>query len=139
MTLSVNWLREFVESAPSIDALAELLTRSGVEIEAIEKRSADFDRVVVAQIIESKPHPNADRLTVCVVGDGSGTKRQIVCGAKNYKVDDKVPLALPGAKLPNGTEIQKSQLRGVESEGMLCSPIEIGLGEDASGLLIMSH
>ena len=70
--------------------------------------------------------------------DGSGTKRQIVCGATNYKVGDKVPLALPGAKLPNGTEIRKSKLRGVESEGMLCSPIELGLGEDASGLLILS-
>ena len=70
--------------------------------------------------------------------DGSGTKRQIVCGATNYKVGDKVPLALPGAKLPNGTEIRKSKLRGVESEGMLCSPIELGLGEEASGLLILS-
>jgi len=70
--------------------------------------------------------------------DGSGTKNQIVCGATNYKVGDKVPLALPGTKLPNGTEIRKSKLRGVESEGMLCSPIELGLGEDASGLLILS-
>jgi len=75
---------------------------------------------------------------VCEVDDGSGTKRQVVCGAKNYKVGDKVPLALPGARLPNGTEIRKSKLRGVESEGMLCSPIELGLGQDASGLLILS-
>ena len=82
MKFSVNWLREFVELPPSIDALAELLTMSGVEIEGIEKRGADFDNVVVAQITDSKPHPNADRLTVCVVDDGSGTKRQIVCGAK---------------------------------------------------------
>jgi phenylalanyl-tRNA synthetase beta chain len=72
------------------------------------------------------------------VDDGSGTKRQIVCGATNYKVGDKVPLALPGVELPNGTEIRKTKLRGVESEGMLCSPIELGLGEDASGLLILS-
>src|SRR5207253_9760159 len=83
-------------------------------------------------------HPNTDRLTVCEVDDGSGAKRQIVCGAPNYKVGDKVPLALPGAKLPNGTEIRKSKLRGVESEGMLCSPIELGLGEDASGLLLLT-
>src|SRR5438445_7214143 len=138
MKFSVNWLREFVESPPSIDALAELLTMSGVEIEAIEKRSADFDRVVVAQIIESKPHPNADRLTVCVVDDGGGTKRQIVCGAKNYKVDDKVPLALPGAELTGGLKIRASKLRGVESEGMLCSPKELGVAEDAAGLLILS-
>src|SRR2546430_662688 len=138
MKFSVNWLREFVESPPSIDALAELLTMSGVEIEAIEKRSADFDRVVVAQIIESKPHPNADRLTVCVVDDGSGTKRQIVCGAKNYKVDDKVPLAWPGEELTAGLKIRASKLRGVESEGMLCSPKELGIAEDAAGLLILS-
>src|SRR6266705_1880248 len=138
MKFSVNWLREFVELPPSIDALAELLTMSGVEIEAIEKRGADFDHVVVAQTAESKPHPDADRLTVCTVDDGSGMKRQIVCGATNYKVGDKVLLALPGAKLPNGTEIRNSKLRGVESEGMLCSPIELGLGQDAAGLLILS-
>jgi phenylalanyl-tRNA synthetase beta chain len=138
MKFSVNWLREFVELPPSIDALAELLTMSGVEIEAIEKRGADFDRVVVAQIIESKPHPNADRLTVCVVDDGSGTKHQIVCGAKNYKVDDKVPLALPGAELTGGLKIRASKLRGVESEGMLCSAKELGVAEDAAGLLILS-
>src|SRR5207249_3966729 len=70
--------------------------------------------------------------------DGSGTKRQIVCGATNYKVGDQVPLSLPGTKLPNGTEIRKSKLRGVESEGMLCSAIELGLGSDAAGLLILS-
>src|SRR6266487_2990363 len=137
MKFSVNWLREFVELPPSIDALAELLTMSGVEIEAIEKRGADFDCVVVAQIIESKPHPNADRLTVCVVDDGNGTKRQIVCGAKNYKVDDKVPLALPGAELTGGLKIRASKLRGVESEGMLCSAKELGVAEDAAGLLIL--
>jgi phenylalanyl-tRNA synthetase beta chain len=138
MKFSVNWLRKFVELPPSIDALAELLTMSGIEIEAIEKRGADFQHVVVAQITESKPHPNADRLTVCVVDDGSGTKRQIVCGAKNYKVGDKVPLALPGAELTGGLKIRASKLRGVESEGMLCSAKELGVAEDATGLLILS-
>src|SRR6266702_5630430 len=138
MKSSVNWLREFVDLPPSVDALAELLTLAGVEIEGTEQRGANIDKVVVAQITASTQHPNADRLTVCEVDDGSGTKRQIVCGATNYKVGDKVPLALPGAKLPNGTEIRNSKLRGVQSEGMLCSPIEIGLGEDASGLLILS-
>src|SRR5882724_3131418 len=138
MKFSVNWLREFVELPPSIDALAELLTMSGVEIEGIQKRGADFDKVVVAQIMDSKPHPNADRLTVCVVDDGSGTKRQIVCGAKNYRVGDKVPLALPGAELTGGLKIRASKLRGVESEGMLCSAKELGVAEDAAGLLILS-
>src|SRR5438067_5570007 len=111
---------------------------SGIEIEAIEKRGGNFDHVVIAQINESKPHPNADRLGVCIVDDGSGTKRQIVCGAKNYKVGDKVPLALPGAELIGGLKIRASKLRGVESEGMLCSPKELGIAEDAAGLLILS-
>jgi phenylalanyl-tRNA synthetase beta chain len=115
-----------------------LLARAGIETKNIETRRANIDNVIVSQITASSRHPNADRLTVCEVDDGSGTKRQIVCGATNYNVGDKVPLALPGAKLPNGTEIRKSKLRGVESEGMLCSPIELGIGEDASGLLILS-
>jgi phenylalanyl-tRNA synthetase beta chain len=138
MKFSVNWLREFVELPPSSEALAELLTMSGVEIEAIEKRGADFDHVVVAQITDSKPHPNADRLTVCLVDYGSGTTRQIVCGAKNYRVGDKVPLALPGAELTGGLKIRASKLRGVESEGMLCSAKELCVAEDAAGLLILS-
>ena len=138
MKFSVNWLREFVDLPEKPEEIADLLTRAGVETENIETRGANVDRVIVAQITASSRHPNADRLSVCEVDDGSGTKRQIVCGATNYKVGDKVPLALPGAKLPNGLEIRESKLRGVESAGMLCSPIELSLGEDASGLLILS-
>ncbi len=138
MKFSINWLREFIDLPKDPEEIAELLTRAGIEIKRIETRGANIEKVFVSQITATSRHPNADRLTVCEVDDGSGTKRQIVCGATNYKVGDKVPLALPGAKLPNGTEIRKSKLRGVESEGMLCSPIELGLGEDASGLLILS-
>jgi phenylalanyl-tRNA synthetase beta chain len=138
MKFSVNWLREFVDLPKNPEEIAELLTRAGVETENIETRGAKIDKVIVSQITASSRHPNADRLTVCEVDDGSGTKRQIVCGATNYKAGDKIPLALPGAKLANGIEIRKTNLRGVESEGMLCSPIELGLGEDASGLLILS-
>src|SRR3954451_4113478 len=138
MKFSVNWLREFVDLPKNPEDIAELLTRAGIETKNIETRGANIDNVIVSQITASSRHPNADRLTVCEVDDGAGTKRQIVCGATNYKVGDKVPLALPGAKLPNGTEIKKSKLRGVESEGMLCSAIELGLGSDAAGLLILS-
>jgi phenylalanyl-tRNA synthetase beta chain len=138
MKFSVNWLREFVDLPKNVDQIAELLTRAGVETENIETRGAKIDKVIVAQITTSARHPNADRLTVCQVDDASGIKRQIVCGATNYKVGDKVPLASPGATLANGLEIRKSKLRGVESEGMLCSAKELGLGDDASGLLILS-
>src|SRR5437868_5676936 len=138
MKFSINWLREFVELPVSIEQLANLLTMAGIEIESIESRGANFDRVVVAQIQESRPHPNADRLTICIVDDGSGRQRQIVCGAKNYRLGNKVPLALPGAELFGGLRIRESKLRGVDSEGMLCSAKELGIGEDASGLLILS-
>jgi phenylalanyl-tRNA synthetase beta chain len=138
MKFSVNWLREFVELPPSVDELADLLTMAGIEIEGIEKRGANFDNVVIAQINASAQHPNADRLSVCQVDDGSGQPRQIVCGAKNYKVGDKVPLALPGAILANDLKIKPSKLRGVESQGMLCSPSELGLSQESDGLLILS-
>jgi len=138
MKFSVNWLREFVELPTSVDELAELLTLTGTEIESIEKRGANFDNVVVAQIKASAQHPNADRLSVCQVDDGSGQERQIVCGAKNYKVGDKVPLARPGAVLVGDLKIKPSKLRGVESQGMLCSPSELGLSADSDGLLILS-
>jgi phenylalanyl-tRNA synthetase beta chain len=144
MKFSVNWLREFVDLPKSAEEIAGLLTRAGVETENIETRGAKIDKVIVSQVTASSRHPNADRLTVCEVDDGSGTKRQIVCGATNYKVGDKVPLALPGAVLPSrreaegGFQIKVTNMRGVESEGMLCSAIELGLGEDASGLLILS-
>lgn len=138
MKFSVNWLRDFVELPASVDELAHLLTMAGVEIEGIEPRGADFDNVVVALIKDSSQHPNAARLSVCLVDDGSNHARQIVCGAKNYRVGDKVPLALPGAELPGGLKIRESKLRGVESQGMLCSAKELQLAEDSDGLLILS-
>ncbi len=138
MKFSLNWLGEFVELPESTEALSELLTLAGVEIEATEQRGGKFDNVVIGQIKESVQHPNADRLSVCQVDDGSGKIRQIVCGAKNYKAGDKVPVALPGANLPNGLKIKISKLRGVESQGMLCSPNELLLSTESDGLLILS-
>ena len=138
MKFSINWLREFVALPDKIEELAELLTLAGVEIEAIAQTGANIDKIIVARITAASQHPNADRLTVCQVDDGSGQMRQIVCGATNYKVGDKVALALPETTLPNGTKIRESKLRGVDSAGMLCSAIELGLGQDAAGLLILS-
>jgi phenylalanyl-tRNA synthetase beta chain len=137
MKVSLNWLRELVELPPTVPALVDLLTMAGVEVEGIETTGCSIPKVVVAQINESVQHPNADRLSVCTVDDGSGTPRQIVCGAKNYQVGDKVPLALPGAQLAPDFTIKAGKLRGVESNGMLCSAKELKVAEDADGLLIL--
>ena len=137
MKVSLNWLRELVELPPTVPALVDLLTMAGVEVEGIETTGCSVPKVVVAQINESIQHPNADRLSVCTVDDGSGTPRQIVCGAKNYKVGDNVPLALPGAQLAPDFVIKAGKLRGVESNGMLCSAKELNIAEDADGLLIL--
>ena len=138
MKISLNWLKDFVDCDLPASELEALFRRAGLEVAAVEKRGADFDKVVVAQILESAQHPNADRLSVCKVDDGSETPRQIVCGAKNYQVGDKVPLALPGAVLPGDFKIKTGKLRGVESEGMMCSAKELKLAEEAEGLLILS-
>ncbi len=137
MYLSLNWLRDFVDWAGSASELDDLFTRAGVKVEDIKQKGTEFPNIVIAQILESNRHPNADRLSVCRVDDGSGQSRQIVCGAKNYRVGDKVPLALPGALLPAGLKIKVGKLRGVESQGMLCSSKELGLADDAEGLLIL--
>ena len=137
MKLSLGWLKEFIDLTLPVPEIVEALTFSGVEVEAVQQRVAEFDKVIVAQIVSFERHPNADRLSVCRVDDGSGVPRQIVCGAKNFEAGDKVPLALPGAILPGGLKIKASKLRGVESEGMLCSARELMLAEDAEGLLIL--
>jgi phenylalanyl-tRNA synthetase beta chain len=141
MKVTLNWLKEYVEFDWSPEQLAERLTMLGIEVEGVEKQTGEFEGVVVAQILASDKHPNADRLSVCRVTDGKG-ERQIVCGAKNYKVGDKVPLALPGCTLPTPAgqppfTIKVSKMRGVESQGMLCSGKELGLADDAEGLMIL--
>jgi phenylalanyl-tRNA synthetase beta chain len=137
MKTVLSWLAESVDLPASIAEVEAALNRSGLTVEATESRGADIAEVVVAQIKSSVPHPNADRLSVCQVDDGSGAPRQIVCGAKNYKVGDKVPLALPGAVLPGDFKIKVGKLRGVESAGMLCSAKELRIAGDAQGLLIL--
>ena len=138
MKISLQWLKDYVALPDSADALAELLTNAGTEVVGRESRGNVPDKVVVAQILSSEQHPNADRLSVCQVDDGSGQPRQIVCGAKNYKVGDKVPLALPGVVLGPDFKIKSGKLRGVTSDGMMCSAKELALAEDAEGLLILA-
>ncbi len=140
MNVSLQWLGDHVDfSEYSIQQLDELLTFAGIEVEGIESLP---NHLVVAQILSSDKHPDAEKLSVCQVDDGSGTPRQIVCGAKNYEVGDKVPLALPGCVLDAGGgksfEIKEGKLRGVDSLGMMCSAKELGLAADADGLLILS-
>lgn len=138
MKVSLSWLKTHLDlSDNTVDSMRDLLTFAGIEVEDIEVRGVDSDKIVVAQVLESVQHPNADRLSVCQVDDGSGTPRQIVCGAKNYKVGDKIPLALPGAILPGGLEIKVGKLRDVVSNGMMCSGRELGIGDDHAGLMIL--
>src|SRR5580704_14648581 len=138
MKTSLSWLKTHLDLGDTpVEKIRDLLTFAGVEVEGIEHHGIDSDKIVVAQIKESLPHPKADRLSVCRVDDGSGTLRQIVCGAKNYKVGDKVPLALPGATLPGDFTIKVGKLRGVKSQGMLCSAEELHLPKGEDGLLIL--
>lgn len=137
MKLALNWLKEHVAHSWSVEELAEKLTMSGTEVEAIHRTGFDRENFVTARILSAEKHPNADRLSVCQVDDGSGQPRQIVCGAKNFKPGDVVPLALPGAVMPGGFTIKDSKLRGERSSGMLCSAKELELPGDAEGLMIL--
>ncbi|MFO0596141.1 MAG: phenylalanine--tRNA ligase subunit beta [Myxococcaceae bacterium] len=137
MKLSLKWLADYVALPPSADEFAKRLTMAGLEIEGISRPGDALKGVVVAQILASEKHPNADKLSVTKIDDGSGTPLQVVCGAKNYKVGDKVPLATVGAELPGGMKIGKAKMRDVDSFGMLCSSRELGLSEESAGLLIL--
>ncbi|HTN50889.1 MAG TPA: phenylalanine--tRNA ligase subunit beta [Anaeromyxobacter sp.] len=136
MRLSLKWLSEYV-AVPSPEEVARRLTAVGLEVEAVERTGTGLAGVVAARIVASEKHPNAEKLSVTRVDRGAGEPLQVVCGAKNYQVGDVVPLATVGTTLPGGVRIEKAKLRGVESAGMLCSARELGLSEDASGLLIL--
>lgn len=137
MKFSESWLRTFVNPALSSAELSHLLTMAGLEVEELDPVAPAFDQVVVAQVLEVVKHPDADRLNVCQVDIGSGTPQQIVCGAPNVAPGLKVPCALPGAKLPGDFKIKVAKVRGIESSGMLCSAKELGIAEDASGLMVL--
>jgi phenylalanyl-tRNA synthetase beta chain len=137
MRFTYNWLKQYVDVDWSPAELADKLTFAGIEVEDMAIVGGGvLQQVVVCQILSSDKHPNADKLSVCRVNDGH-TERQIVCGAKNYKVGDKVPLALPGVTIANGMTIKEAKLRGVESQGMMCSAEELGLPKGEDGLLIL--
>jgi phenylalanyl-tRNA synthetase beta chain len=143
MQFPESWLREFCDPPLTTPQLADLLTMAGMEVEALRAVAPPFSRVVVGEIVEAAPHPNADKLRVCLVAAGEHSKHgslQIVCGAPNARAGIRVPLALVGAELPPGEDgkplrISVGKLRGVESVGMLCSARELKLSEDHGGLL----
>ena len=138
MKVTLNWLKQYVDFNWSPEELTERLTMLGLEVEGVQKISGAFDGIVVAQVITRDKHPNADKLSLCRVNDGTG-ERQIVCGAQNFKAGDKVPLILPGASLPPKAGAQEpftikvGKIRGVESHGMLCSHEELQIDPEAIG------
>src|SRR5271155_458119 len=141
MKVTYNWLLQYVRFDWTAEELAERLTMLGLEVEGVQKLGGEFDGIVVAQVLTRDKHPNADKLSVCRVNDGRG-ERIIVCGAHNFQAGDKVPLILPGSTLPAKPgeapmTIKVGKIRGVESQGMLCSPDELGLPEKIDGLLIL--
>lgn len=135
MKFSVNWLKQWVKLDLSAEQLAVRLTASGLEVDSLSPVAAEFDGVVVAKIESCSPHPDADKLSLCKVNDGGAELLQIVCGAPNARAGIKVPLARVGAHLGSDFQIKKAKLRGVESNGMLCSARELGLSDDHSGLM----
>ena len=140
MQFPESWLREFCNPPITTEQLGDTLTMAGLEVEELKPVAPPFSKVVVGEIKEAVQHPNADRLRVCKVDVGQGDLLNIVCGAPNARVGIRVPVALVGAELPTGDDgqpflIKVGKLRGVESQGMLCSARELKLSTDHSGLL----
>jgi phenylalanyl-tRNA synthetase beta chain len=138
MQVSLKWLKDYVDIEMDPKELAEKLTMAGLEVESVQGSSPPFKRVVVAKILSIKPHPNAEKLSLCEVTTGE-TIFPVVCGAPNIRVGDVVPLAKVGASIFGGYTITSSRIRGEVSEGMLCSEEELGIGEDATGIMILSN
>ncbi len=137
MKFPEHWLRAIVDPPLTSEALAHALTMAGLEVEDRRSAAPPFNGVVVGKVLTVDRHPNADRLSVCRVDAGSGDDLSIVCGAPNVAVGQLVPCARIGAELPGDLKIRQAAMRGVESQGMLCSAKELGLSDDASGLLIL--
>jgi phenylalanyl-tRNA synthetase beta chain len=136
MRFGLKWLNEFVPVDVPIDRLVELLDMSGTKVESVERPGREIAGVVVAKVLDISPHPNADNLTLVEVELDRHTTETVVCGARNFSVGDRVPLATVGAKLPD-MEITERKIRGTTSRGMLCSAAELGISEDHSGILVL--
>jgi phenylalanyl-tRNA synthetase beta chain len=138
MLVSVSWLKKYVRIPVDAKTLAADLTMTGLNVERVESRGVSLEHVVAGRVLEKARHPNADRLSCCRVEVGPNDVRDIVCGAPNVAAGQLVLVALPGAQLPNGMAIKRSKIRGIVSDGMICSEIELGIGEDASGIIALA-
>lgn len=140
MKISLNWLKDYVTLDASIEEICRAVTFLGFEVEQVIRSGAPkLDQVVVGEVLTRDRHPNADKLSVCTVDLGpAGGVKTIVCGAQNYQVGDRVPVALPGAVLPGNFVIKQSKIRGQLSDGMMCSGKELGVPDDVDGLLILA-
>ena len=137
MLISLDWLKQYVDIKEDIPQLENALTMIGQEVEAIDIQGKHLDNVVIGQITEYGKHPNSDKLTLLKVNVGDEEELQIICGAPNHKLGDKVVVAKIGAVLPGDFKIKKSKIRDIESFGMLCSQVELGIGEDGDGIIIL--
>ena len=137
MLVSLKWLKDLVSVDLPVAELVDRLDLTGTAVESVHTAGAALEGVVVGQIVSKERHPEADKLWVTRVDVGSDEPLQIVCGAQNFEAGDKVPVALVGATLPNGVTIKKAKLRGIASEGMNCSPDELGFGGEHAGLMIL--
>ena len=135
MKIAESWLREWVNPELDTEALGHQLTMLGHEVDGIEYEGGGLADVVIAEVAEVSKHPDADKLSLCKVNDGSGDLVDVVCGAPNVVAGMKTPFAKPGVTLPNGMKLRKAKIRGVVSNGMLCSAVELGLGDESDGIM----
>jgi phenylalanyl-tRNA synthetase beta chain len=138
MKVSLSWLSDYVSVEMETNRLADALTMAGLEVDSVSDRYRYLDSVFVGRIASVDPHPNADKLTLCQVEVGD-RRLSVVCGAPNVAAQMLAPVALPGTEFPNGNVLESSSIRGVVSEGMLCSEAELGLGGDHSGIMVLDH
>ncbi len=137
MKFSEAWLREWVNPQVGTEELADQLSMAGLEVDSVAPVAAEFEGVVVGEVLTREQHPDANKLSVCTVDAKLDETLQIVCGAPNVAAGQKVPVALVGARLPGGFKIKKAKLRGVESRGMICSESELGMAESSEGILVL--
>jgi phenylalanyl-tRNA synthetase beta chain len=135
--VSVTWLRQYVGIPVDVSTLVHDLTMHGLKVEHVVTRGVTERLVVVGHVLEAHPHPDAQRLRVCKVDVGDGEPLEIVCGAPNVAAGQKVPVARVGAKLPGDVKIRKSKIRGITSNGMICSQVELGLGTESNGIMVL--